>query len=319
IRNANIQGLRSGVHAPIKAGDVRDIYGSQPGTLVIENSTLRNFWNIYTSTPYGVTGGGSMIPPRLVIARNVQFSNVAGSSPSAGPAHVFRDFTPTAGPNQNILVSDRVVVESFNGNPGDNFEVFALHQAASFVIPATGLTTHLAGLSNATAWVTNGVAISGAVAPCSTTRAGIVGYVCPAGALPSLPSVLFPSPGLGPGTCTIPDPFVVLGGGTCVNGNWYPPGMGPAPGPTTPIPNTGAPCGMPDPFISLGGGTCSNGNWYPPGMVVPPPADSPAPAPMPPPSGCSIPDPFVSLGGGTCVNGNWLPPGMFLGQIRIRF
>jgi G8 domain-containing protein len=326
IRNADIQGLRIGVHAPIKAGDVRDIYGSQPGTLVVENSTLKNYWNIYTSTPYGVTGGGGMIPPRLVIARNVQFSNVPGSSAAAGPAHVFRDFTPTAGPNQNILVSDRVVVESFNGNPGDNFEVFALQQAASFVIPATGLSTHVAGLSNATAWVTNGVAISGGVAPCSTTRAGIVGYVCPAGALPLLPppSVLFPSPGLGPHTCTIPDPFVVLGGGTCVNGNWYPPGMGPAPGPTPfpvgPTPNPGAPCGTPDPFISLGGGTCSNGNWYPPGMVVPPPTGSPAPAPPPSGSlGCSIPDPFVSLGGGTCVNGNWLPPGMFLGQLRIRF
>ena len=312
IRNADIQGLRIGVQAPIKAGDIRDIYGSLPGTLLIENSTLKNYWNIYTTTPYGVTGGGGMIPPRLVIARNVQFSTVPGTSPSAGQAHVFRHFTPTQGSNQNILVSDRVVIESFNGNPNDSFEVFALQQAASFVIPPTGLTAHVAGLSNAMAWATNGIAISGAVAPCATTRADIVGYVCPAGALPWLPpapSSPFPTPpGPGPHTCTIADPFVVLGGGTCVDGNWLPPGMAPGPGPTTPFPVDpgAAPCKPPDPFSSLGGGTCVNGNWYPPGMLVP------APPPSSTPGGCATPDPFVSLGGGTCVNGDWLPPGMAL-------
>jgi G8 domain/Right handed beta helix region len=325
IRNANIQGLRIGVRAPMKPGDIRDIYGHQPGSLLVENSTLKNFWNIYTSTPYGVTGGGSFIPPRLVIARNVQFSSVAGSSPLANQAHVFRNFTPKEGENQNVLVSDRVVIESFDGNPGDNFEVFGLQQAASFVIPSTGITSHLAGLSNSLAWVTNGVAISGGVAPCSTTRGGIVGYVCPAGALPFFPpapSSPFPMPPGGGGhTCAIADPFASLGGGTCVNGDWYPPGLAPTPGPGTPNPQLptpspgDAPCTTPDPFSSLGGGTCSNGNWYPPGMFVPPPAaGSPGPGPTPPPpppfesTGCLIPDPFVSLGGGTCVNGNWYPP-----------
>ncbi len=142
IRQADIQGLRIGIYAPIKAGDTRDIYGSTPGTLVVENSTLKNFWNIYMNTPYGVTGGGSAIPPRLVIARNVQFSNVPGVSGTQGQAHVFRHFTPNQGANQNIIVSDRMVVESFNGNSNDNFEVFANEQAPTFVIPPTPLTTH---------------------------------------------------------------------------------------------------------------------------------------------------------------------------------
>ena len=94
IRQADIQGLRIGVMAPIKAGDTGDIYGNTPGTLLVENSTLKNFWNIYTNTPYGVTGGGTAIPPRVVIARNVQFSNVPGTSVNQGQAHVFRHFTP---------------------------------------------------------------------------------------------------------------------------------------------------------------------------------------------------------------------------------
>ena len=135
IRRADIQGLRIGIHAPNKVGDTNDIYGNTPGTVTVENSTLKNYWNLYLNTPYGVTGGGSAIPPRLVIARNVQFSNVPGFSPTQGQAHVFRHFTPTQGANQNIIVSDRVVVESFNGNPNDNFEVFATEQAPTFVIP----------------------------------------------------------------------------------------------------------------------------------------------------------------------------------------
>ena len=336
VRNADIQGLRIGVQAPMKAGDVRDIFGNLPGTLTVENSSLRNFWNIYTSTPYGVTGGGSNLPPRLVIARNVHFSNVTGASTGAGPAHVFRHFTPTIGTNPNILVSDRVVVESFNGNPGDNFEVFAPYQVSSFVIPATLMTGSLAGLSNVQAWVSHGLALSGGITPCSTPRTGIIGFVCPAGSLPILPppgSLPVPPgfnppgfnpPGVSPPghSCTIADPFVSLGGGTCMNGNWFPPGMfpgpsTPSPAPVTPVPDTGSSsCSTPDPFSVLGGGTCANGNWYPPGMFVSPPVGSPAPPSTPtpalPPSlgsdgTCATPDPFVILGGGTCLNGDWYP------------
>jgi hypothetical protein len=34
-----------------------------------------------------------------------------------------------------------------------------------------------------------------------------------------------PPPPPAPTGCTTPDPFVVLGGGTCYNGGWLPPGM----------------------------------------------------------------------------------------------
>jgi hypothetical protein len=351
IRHADIQGLRIGVTAPTKAGDTRDIYGGTPGTLLIENSTLKNYWNIYTNTPYGATGGGSMIPPRVVIARNVQFSNVAGTSTTRPQAHVFRHFTPAQGTNPNVTVQDRVVVESFNGNPNDNFEVFSPEQAPTFVIPSNPLTSHVAGLTNAQAWAASRVAISGAVAPCATTRAGIVGFICPTGPLPALPAAPTsptptptptastspaPSPAPAPHTCTIPDPFVSLGGGTCVNGNWLPQALAPAPAaalsvrpargagtsmPVSPVsPSMGSPapapkpispptsgsraCSSSDPFVSMGGGTCSNGNWYPPSAPPPPP-------PTPPMTGgCANPDPFVSLGGGTCSNGNWNPPSL---------
>ena len=110
-----------------------------------------------------------------------------------------------------------------------------------------------------------------------------------------------------PGGCIPPDPFAALGGGTCVNGGWLPPGMlspGTPPPASPPAPDG---CATPDPFVALGGGTCVNGGWLPPGMLSP---GTPPPTSPPAPDGCATPDPFVALGGGTCVNGGWLPPGM---------
>jgi hypothetical protein len=95
-----------------------------------------------------------------------------------------------------------------------------------------------------------------------------------------------------PGGCTTPDPFVSIGGGTCVNGGWIPGGSGGGGG------NPGG-CTTPDPFVSIGGGTCVNGGWTPGGSG----------GGSGNPGGCTTPDPFVSIGGGTCVNGGWTPGG----------
>jgi hypothetical protein len=132
-------------------------------------------------------------------------------------------------------------------------------------------------------------------------------------------------------TCATPDPFATMGGGTCYNGGWLPPGM--APPNTTPSTgsggfstagtSTGASCTSPDPFVSMGGGTCWYGGWLPPAMT-PPGGGSPSGPPSPgsgsqSPGGtsggstgvpCTTPNPFATMGGGTCYNGGWLPPGM---------
>ncbi len=99
-----------------------------------------------------------------------------------------------------------------------------------------------------------------------------------------------------PGGCTTPDPFVALGGGTCVGGGWFPPGAAPAPAPSptpTPSPTSGG-CVTPDPFVALGGGTCVGGGWFPPGAApAPSPAPTPTPTPTPtgpPTGGCTTPE-----------------------------
>lgn len=136
------------------------------------------------------------------------------------------------------------------------------------------------------------------------------------------------SPGV-PGGCLTPDPFVAMGGGTCYNGGWLPPGVvqiaNPSPSPT-PTPVQGG-CLTPDPFVAIGGGTCYNGGWLPRGVVTPPAPTptqtgvvTPTPTPTPTPrtvQGCATADPFAAMGGGTCFNGGWYPPGMLPAQAKV--
>jgi glucose/arabinose dehydrogenase len=135
-------------------------------------------------------------------------------------------------------------------------------------------------------------------------------------------------PPSGPPTCSGTDPFTSLGGGTCVDGGWLPPGSTPpgggsgsgggsSGGGSTGGGSGSGGCTTPDPFADLGGGTCVDGGWLPPSS--PPPGGGSGGGSGSGGSGgggstgggsaCTTPDPFATLGGGTCVDGGWLPPG----------
>jgi len=169
----------------------------------------------------------------------------------------------------------------------------------------------------------------------SFDHVAIVGVTTPPPPPPSsVVTVSSSTPSVSVSSCTTPDPFAAMGGGTCYNGGWLPPGMAipssasssqPAPAPTPSSPSTtSAGCVTPDPFAAMGGGTCYNGGWLPPGMAIPtatapsataPPAAAPtalraSTSTITSSAGCATPDPFAAMGGGTCYNGGWLPPGM---------
>jgi hypothetical protein len=85
---------------------------------------------------------------------------------------------------------------------------------------------------------------------------------------PTTPPTTPPPAPTPPGSCSTPDPFAALGGGTCSNGGWLPPGMAVASGPPAPPPappSSGGVCTTPDPFASLATlvGECRNGGWVP--------------------------------------------------------
>jgi hypothetical protein len=95
--------------------------------------------------------------------------------------------------------------------------------------------------------------------------------VTPPPAPPATPPATPAPPASAGGTCATPNPFAGLGGGTCYNGGWLPPGM-PVPGGGVPVPALPAPpatpgvCITPDPFVAIGGGRCVKGGWIPGSM-----------------------------------------------------
>ena len=183
LRRVNIQGTRFGLWTPIKAGDVRDMYGFSPGVMRVEDSILRNHTNVRVTMPYGVTGGGVMLPARRLELHRVQFGDVPVNTGPEPQSDIRPEYSIDYSGSINAIVSSRVVVIDYNRVAGDNFEVFQEEQAPSFVVPQTGARDGLigapaAGLTNQQAWSQFGIAISGAVAPCGNTRPRIVGFVC---------------------------------------------------------------------------------------------------------------------------------------------
>lgn len=183
LRRVDIQGVRFGVWVPPKAGDRGDPFGGGPGILRIEDSVLRNHTNVRLTVPYGVTGGGPHLPPRLVEVDRVLFGDVPVNTGSRPQADVRYDYLLND-TNSNPVVSLRVVVTAYNRNPGDNFEVFHPEQAPSFTVPQSGshqglVGSPVGGLTNQQTWAQFGIAISGRPAPCANQRDRIVGFACP--------------------------------------------------------------------------------------------------------------------------------------------
>jgi PKD repeat protein len=177
IRNSDIQGLQYGIMIPDRMGDTRDT-GQTPGTFTVENTYLRNQYDIYAET-MNTTGAASTLSPRTTIIRNVKFDHASAS----GEWDIYLNFlsNPSDRPGYNWVQGDQFFVYNYNQVAGSNFQVYYNEQAASFIVPQTssaGIGSPDAGLTNQDNWNKYGLAIAGAVAPSNaTTRAKIRGLV----------------------------------------------------------------------------------------------------------------------------------------------
>jgi hypothetical protein len=198
LLNADIRGFKTGIIPPV------DTNG---GGYTLQDSYFDNtLQNVEMRTPWTNGYRSDRHQPVALTMRNVRFGMRPGASDIA------LTFLPAAGGgSKNWIVSDRLFVYDHNGVAGDDFQTYYLEQAPDFVVPQTVLNSdgtphHLgspvSGLTNSQNWSTYGIAIAGAVAPCSTTRARIAGFTCPtAGTLPPPPTpmptwspVLTPTP-----------------------------------------------------------------------------------------------------------------------------
>jgi hypothetical protein len=216
------------------------------------------------------------------------------SAPAAG-ATVSGIVTVAASAADNVgIVSVQFMLNGVNLGAPDTTAPFAVNWNTTGAVNGGYLLRAIArdAAGNVTTSATRTVAVSNSSAPTPP---------------PTLPS---------PSTCATPDPFVAIGGGTCYNGGWLPPGMTPPstsagpppPAPSTPAaPSAPATCTTPQPGANW---TCYNGGWLPPGMTPPAsggaaPPSTPA-TPPPAPTACTTAAPGT---GWVCRDGGWLPPG----------
>jgi hypothetical protein len=192
IKNSELSGFRTCVAIPNKMGDVRDPYGKTATPMRIEDSQLDCQNGAISGTQWGVVGGGAYLAPRTVVVRNVRFpQRMPGVNFTLGfstaSERVIRD---SSGPRFNVIVPDAMFVEAYDGNVGDDFQLFQDGQAPLRTI-FQSFNGHVGSpepnLTNLDNWSRFRIAIAGGIAPCGAQRFRIFGFTCGGSAAPPPP------------------------------------------------------------------------------------------------------------------------------------
>jgi hypothetical protein len=135
IRNSDIQGMGTGIDAPVSG------FGPGPN-LLVENTYLRNVENMNVGTNWSVNG--CWMQNKLVEIRNTRFDPPPGKSLIA--INMGRS-------NSNgiecLNILDEVRVYGYNGNAADNFQVYHSNSAVLPRPPASCTPVTRAGFTNA--------------------------------------------------------------------------------------------------------------------------------------------------------------------------
>jgi hypothetical protein len=166
IQNANIQAMNYGIGNSL----------ADAGTFTIKNSYFRNLVDVSMQT-LGSPGSGAPLPGRTTVLSNDIFAPVPGQSQFTT---IQMDYEPIGA--NNFVALDQLLVYNYNGVAGNNFQVYYLQQAPTFILPQSDSASRnvgapVAGITNAQAWAQYGIALAGAVAPTTNTMQNIVGYV----------------------------------------------------------------------------------------------------------------------------------------------
>ena len=146
IRNADIQGMRTGVASPFFHLGQSVEPGRGDGSIAIENSYFRDYYGVVVATTYQPKSGNRSRPPKVAVVRNSVFGPLnVPANPRTPPAAISMNYNMAPNdPDPRVPID----VVDFNKKPGDNFKVYYSLQA-----PRT-------------------------VAPCNESRAAVDGWVC---------------------------------------------------------------------------------------------------------------------------------------------
>jgi hypothetical protein len=180
IKNADIQGFKNGI---VPSTNTR---GS---TFTIQDSYLRNYFNIVVGPRWFATGDLNQVGSRTVVISNVRFDSLNLPSNPIGPQYNIVRTLASDGDRVNWIALDQIIVYNYNGVTGDNFKVYYAEQLPSSVLVQSSylsdgelhqLGSPVAGLTNQQNWDLYGIALAGELAPATaTTRQGIDGLVNP--------------------------------------------------------------------------------------------------------------------------------------------
>jgi len=145
VRNANVQGMRTGVTSPFFNADQKPEPGRGDGSMTIENGYFRDYAGVVVGTAYR-TSSTTDRPVKVATVRSSVFEPLngvaAGMFPLSAISMNYRMAPGDTAPRDPIFVVD------FNKQSGDNFKVYYSLQAPN------------------------------SVAPCNETRQVIDGWVC---------------------------------------------------------------------------------------------------------------------------------------------
>jgi hypothetical protein len=143
VRNADIEGLRTGVSSPFVAGPLGGGRAVNPGSVVIERSRFRNYFGVVVGTAYA-SGSANVRPDRMAVVRSSSFEPLPDvplnpASPPAAISMNYRMAPGDAAPREPILVQD------FNNQPGETFKVYYSLDAPPEVAPCHESRPDIAG------------------------------------------------------------------------------------------------------------------------------------------------------------------------------
>jgi hypothetical protein len=202
IRYSHIEGMRIGIAAPRKDGSLA---GREQPTR-IQATSLENYINVFVQPAWDFGPGNGT----SLVLENVKFDLL--TDVPAGPADPATIDPPAniqmklAETETNVVQPSVVKVYGYNQVRGDDFQVFYREQAANFVVPQSDsavlsgrafgtIGSPQSGWTNLQNWNQYKIAVAGEVAPSTTTRAGINGFVGPlANSAAITPRVVFVTP-----------------------------------------------------------------------------------------------------------------------------
>ena len=147
VRNADIEGVRTGILSPFFSGSVGVGGSATQGSLLVENSRFKNYIGVVVGTGYAGYSARSRrrARPRPSAARRSSRCRASRRRTARPPAAISMNYQMASG---DAEPRDPIQVLDFNNKPGDSFKVYY-----SLDAPANA-------------------------APCHESRAGVDGWVC---------------------------------------------------------------------------------------------------------------------------------------------